>query len=629
MAEEKMYKEALEAINQGQTVRARDLLTRLLRSDSSKADYWLWMSTLVETNTERIYCLESALRADPDNEAAKRGLIILGARKAGDDVTPIPPIRRRWEKELEKDLEPPKNLFRRVWDNPVLRLVSLLGAAIVVIGLIIGSIYGIRAQQEHAVAVFRVSPFPTHTPAPTLTPTVTRTLVVRSPTPTFIGPTPLWMFLTETYTPVPLYVNTPHPVIEAYRAAMRAYERSDWTAMLNFMDQAVTAEPDSADLYYYTGEAYRLKGEYQDALDAYNEAINIDPGFAPAYLGRALTYLAINPDADVQAELERAIESDPYYADAYLELARYKLRNNDTEGALEDLLAAESLFPGMPMVYVLRAQAYIQMGDYAAALQNAQQGYELDRTLLPAYLTLAQAYLVNQDSQQALYYAEIYLRYARDDANGWAVMAEGYYLSGNLEQALYACDQGIAADENNAPSWYYRGLIHLQMEDARAAVNDLVVAVNLKMLNFDYSISLAQALWADERLSMAARQFNSAESIAANDSQLATVYYYRAQVYEQAANLWEAKQDWGRLLALPEDAVPAEWRTLADERWAVLNPPTPTNTPTITLTPTPTSTPTRTPTPTITPTPTRTPTPTNTPSPTPTRTPTLTRTPID
>ena len=36
------------------------------------------------------------------------------------------------------------------------------------------------------------------------------------------------MFLPETYTPVPIYVNTPHPVTEAYRAGLTAYEKSDW-----------------------------------------------------------------------------------------------------------------------------------------------------------------------------------------------------------------------------------------------------------------------------------------------------------------------------------------------------------------------------------------------------------------
>src|SRR4030067_2947155 len=92
MAQDKMYKAALEAIDQGQTTRARDLFTRLLRSDSAKAEYWLGMSTLVDTNAERIYCLESALRVDPDNEDAKRGLIILGARQAGEFITHISPI---------------------------------------------------------------------------------------------------------------------------------------------------------------------------------------------------------------------------------------------------------------------------------------------------------------------------------------------------------------------------------------------------------------------------------------------------------------------------------------------------------------------------------------------------------
>ncbi len=628
MAQEKMYKAALEAIDQGQTVRARDLFTRLLRSDSSKAEYWLWMSTLVDTNQERIYCLESALRADPDNEAAKRGLIILGARQAGKDVTPAPLIRRHWEKEMENVVEPSQSLFRRIWGNPILRLVSILVASVVVVALIFGSIYGLRNQPEQVV-IYQVSPFPTRTPEPTLSPTATRTLVVRSPTPTFLGPTPLWMFLTETYTPVPLYVNTPHPVIEAYRAGIRAYEHSDWTSLLGFMEQAVTAEPDSSDLFYYTGEAYRLMGNYQDAVIAYGQALKLNPKFSPAYLGRALAYEKINPKADIEGELNYAIDNDPYYVDAYLTRGRIRIEHNNPLGALDDLLEVESLFPNHPMVYILRAQAYLKLNDLSTAMENALLGHELDQTSLPAYLTLAMVYLANQETQQAIHYIDIYLVYISDDADGWAIKAQAEYLLGNLEQALVACDQGIAADAENAPSWYYRGLIHLEQGDQRTAVNDMVTAVNLDLLNFDYSIGLGKALWADERLNMAIRQFKSAETLAVTDSQRAVVYYFRAQIYEQALNLTEARQDWGLILALPPESVPEEWRTLAQDRWDFFNPPTPTETPTRTRIPTRTSTPTRTPRPTITPTPTVTSTPTITPTPTSTRTRTPTRTPID
>lgn len=627
MAQEKMYKAALEAVELGQKTRARDLFTRLLKADSSKAEYWLWMSTLVDSATERIYCLESALRADPDNEAARRGLIILGARQAGDDVVPVPPVRRHWEKEIGNIVEPPKSLFHRVWDHPILRLAAGVIVALLVVGIIYGSIFaGQRNKPEETVTVFKVSPFPTRTSSPTISPTITRTPVIRTRTPTVIGPTPLWMFLTETYTPVPIYVNTPHPVIEAYRAGINAFQQSDWKALLNFMQQALSVEPESPDLLYYTGEAYRLMGQDQDAVIAYGDALEIDPNFAPAYVGRSLAYESINPKADIEGELNYAINDDPYYIDAYLQRARIRIKHNNPQGALEDLLAAESLSPDNPMVFVYRAQAYLELNDPIVALEDALHGFELDLTSLPAHLTLSEVYLALQDYKQSIYYMDIYLRYIQDNAEAWAVKSQAEYASGNRDQALNACTQGTNVDEENSLSWYYCGLIHLEMGDVGTSVNDLVNAVNLDMLNFDYSIALAKALWADDRLNMAVRQFNSAENILVDDAQRAVVYYYRAQVYEAALNMTEARQDWDRLLALPEDIVPEEWRIHAQERWLFFNPPTSTNTPTKTPIPTSTSTLTQTPKPTVTPTPTNTPTPTTTATPTITHWPTATKT---
>ena len=49
-----MFQEALAAIQEGDRARARDLLTRLLKMDQDHADYWLWMSALVETARERL-----------------------------------------------------------------------------------------------------------------------------------------------------------------------------------------------------------------------------------------------------------------------------------------------------------------------------------------------------------------------------------------------------------------------------------------------------------------------------------------------------------------------------------------------------------------------------------------------
>jgi tetratricopeptide (TPR) repeat protein len=256
------------------------------------------------------------------------------------------------------------------------------------------------------------------------------------------------------------------------------------------------------------------------------------------------------------------------------------------------------------MLYVLRAQAELALDDPYAALEDVLHANELDTTLLAAYLTLAHVYLALQDNQQTLNNIEIYLRYVSDDADGWAVKSQTEYQMGNIDQALDACSRGVAADEANALSWYYCGLIHLERGDARTAVNELVAAANLDPLNFDFSIALAKALWLDDRLDTAILQLKYAENISTTDAQRAMVYYYRAQVYQQVGNTTKESQDWRLLLDLPTDQVPEDWRSLAQERWDFLNPGEPSETPRNTLAPTRTNTPARTSRSTITPTPT-------------------------
>jgi tetratricopeptide (TPR) repeat protein len=193
--------------------------------------------------------------------------------------------------------------------------------------------------------------------------------------------------------------------------------------------------------------------------------------------------------------------------------------------------------------------------------------------------------------------------------------------------ALEALDKAIALNESAYEAYRYRGKVHMAMGEFQKAINDFVVIVQREPSNFQYTFELADALWKAERLTDAYRTFRSAEQLATEDTQLAQVYYYRAQIAEQALNLLEAKEDWGLLLALPEEAMPAEWRAFAQERWDSLHPPTATLTSTATKVPTVTPTPTASPSPSPTQSPTVTPTPTNTPTPTPSRTPTPTRTP--
>ena len=122
-------------------------------------------------------------------------------------------------------------------------------------------------------------------------------------------------------------------------------------------------------------------------------------------------------------------------------------------------------------------------------------------------------------------------------------------------------------------------------------MTDLFAAATLAHYQFGYTIDLATAFWADDRLDDAAVHFTIAGGRAETEAELAIVYYYRAQVYEENDYLWDAKMDYEDLIALSTEAVPAEWRAYAEQRLLlVINPHLPTWTATSIATPTPTFT---------------------------------------
>jgi tetratricopeptide (TPR) repeat protein len=424
------------------------------------------------------------------------------------------------------------------------------------------------------------------------------------------------MLLEATYTPQPLYVNTPHPISEAFRAAQRAYERGDLSQALNFFKQASQVDLNAPDILYYIGEVEDAMGNQQAALDAYNQAIARSSAFAPAYLGRARASLALNPRADIGADLQAALERDPALADAHLELAAYSLMLGDVQGALQALDTAEQLVPYSPRLPMLRSQALLLQGDEVQALELAREAHQRDLTLLPAYLVLGQAALANEEYQEAIWALETYLDYAANDGNGWMALARAYAAMSEPDQvyvepsrppqendfrsALDAFDRAIELNEELPELYLYRGLLYLAAGEGQPAVNDFVEARKLDTKSFPINLALGRALLVAGRARQAYDQIGGADDLAQSDLERAAVYYWRALAGEELRLDARVIADWQALLDLPSDSLPQGWAQTAEAHLlALTSTATPTVTKTVQSTPTTTAskTPIRTPTP--------------------------------
>jgi tetratricopeptide (TPR) repeat protein len=585
MPEDVMLQEAVEAIRQGQRGRARDLLTRLLRADASNTQYWLWMSSVVETPKEQIYCLQSILKVDPKNKAARQGLVLLGALPPESEIKPAPPVRRRWQVAVQevKDV----SALRAIWANPFVRLAVLAVTAFGVIVLVgLGLYYqGLRRKPIAAV-------IPTSTPGPSPTFTYTPTALnetphVPTPRPTRAGPPPLEERLQATYTATPVYVNTPHTSNEAFRFAQSAYQRGDIASALGYLRQARQVSPDAPDIPYFQGEIYRQQGDYNQALDAYNAALAINPNFAPAQLGAARVQLALNAKADISAELRQAIQNDPNLKDAYLELANYLLTHGGAQEALDLLNQASGLLADSPLLYLRRAEAELALGKGAEAYEDAVKANQLDQTLLESYRLLAQAAARTQHFDQALEAIKVYLIYEQKEPDAWLIQGMALYGQGNYSPALEALNKALELDKKLPEAHLYHGLTLMELGQGQVAVNEIYLALQSDPRSFELNLYFSRALLVSGRLGDALGQVNRAYDLAEGDTQLAQALFWRAQIYEAIGNMPAAIRDWKKIVALPTGSVPQQQLDTAQAHIATTSTPVPT----ATRTPTPSRTP--------------------------------------
>jgi tetratricopeptide (TPR) repeat protein len=614
-AHDVMFQEAMTAIRQGERSRARDLLTRLIKLDRNQARFWLWMSTVVETGRERVFCLKEVLRIDPKHDDARRGLILMGAAPPDERLAvPMRLQKRNWQSHLQ-GITPEKSARK-------ISRVQAAAIGIAFLAVLAVMIFILKPQKppQTVSSLQRLTAVITDTPQPSMT------LLPLTGTPTPDGLVPLAMLLEQPFTPTPLYVNTPHPRSEAYRSAIFAYNRGEWAQVLAYLQQVATLEPNAPDIYYHMGEAYRFQQRFLDAIDAYNQSIAISPIFAPAYLGRARAALAISPDrwAAASQDLELAISHDTNISEAYIELARIDLEHRTPQDVLDRLQPVVSLTPDSPMLYYYRAQAYILLDQPELALSDALRLQQLDMTFLPGYRLIGQIYQEIGDTTKASEALETYTRYEDKDAEAFYWLGLAYISQNDVDRALNALSQALSLDNRLPGAHYERGLLYLKIEEADKAALDLIEARRRNANDYSINIALGKVYWHQERYSTAYSQFAHTEALATTPFQKAEMLYYRAQTLVKLNEKIAAARDWNAFLAIEGEDIPLAWRTMAQDWLNSYYTPTPTPvTPTSTFTRQPTATPTLT----FTRQPTRTNTPTITPSFTRTFTPTLTSTP--
>lgn len=668
---EDSFSQALAAARAGNRVTARNLLSRLLRSDSSSVDYWLWMSSVVHSKKDKLYCLESALKIDPNNPAVLRGLTILGARvPKKKELAAAGKLSRRHMPSISAG-QAVGQAMKLPWRMIAMGAAGVGGVIILAVGVrALAPLFGPRTFSQAPTL-----PPPSLTPSATPPPTATNTAipanlrVLRTAIPTEFALTPLVYFVPQTPTPTLIAGMTPHPQYEAYAAGIEAIMQGEYAEAVGFFDQVIQFNGSLPDPHYFKGEALRLMAQAEggdqtgtvlgQAINAYDRAIVIDGEFAPAYLGRgrallARTLLRVAPQdlraEDLPSDFSRAFEVDPGFIEAYVEHADYLARVTLWKTMEESLQAALDRGLRDPILYVRIAEAQINRQKYELALENAIEGSGADDSMLDGYRVLGRALVRLENYPAALDPLLTYVAYRGDDHRGWSDLGRAQLEIGDLVNASNSIARALEINPRYAPAFISRGWLNIKVGAYQTALDDFNEARRFGQENYELFMGLGYAHYYLQNWQQGLNHANTAIDIGLQDQRavmqhklVSRGYALRALISESAPDLLDyAINNWTWILELQfADPVMVD---LAVEHLTNLTGEAPTRAPTTTQTTTTTPTvtpfgtlpvtpsatpavshtPSRTPTPTISPTPSPSPSITPTPS-----TPTLTPTPTN
>jgi|GEM_PF-6933179 len=120
--------------------------------------------------------------------------------------------------------------------------------------------------------------------------------------------------------------------------------------------------------------AYTRAGDYESALDDWEDSLHFTPDYVRAFVELGGLYFRLEQYDLALENLNHALELDPESVEAYANRGLVYARLGDYEAAVEDFKAAIELNPDLPLIFDFRGATYIRLGEIDLFNQDAAAG---------------------------------------------------------------------------------------------------------------------------------------------------------------------------------------------------------------------------------------------------------------
>lgn len=252
---------------------------------------------------------------------------------------------------------------------------------------------------------------------------------------------------------------------------------------------------------------------YEDALQDFTESIELNGASAATYNNRANVYIDLERYEEAIKDLDQAITLAPGYGAAYNNRGNAKFQLGRFPEATSDYRRAIQLLPANAIPYNGNAQVQELMGRPYSGLRYITRAIALNGKYTAAYRNRA-------------------LLYQRLERN---------------EKALTDYERLIELDPDDADLYVGRGQVNNARKKTQTAINDFTKAIELDPENAQAHVGRGAALFEREKFEEALSDFNQAILL---DASLTEAYVQRAKTFFEIDEFESAKTDLAKALEL-------------------------------------------------------------------------------
>ncbi len=218
-----------------------------------------------------------------------------------------------------------------------------------------------------------------------------------------------------------------------------------WQDSIMLYDHTLKVTDNNWFIYNCRGGAYRILGNYKQAIEDFNSAIEIKPIFASAYYNRCSAYDKLGKYSQAIADCGKAIKLNPAYAEAYVDRGNAHIRLGNHSQAIADYERAIAIKPNDSSAYYNRGVAYSALGKYSQAIADYGRAIAIKS----------------------------------DHADAYNNRGAAYYIHGNYQMAIDDFGRAIGFKPDFAGAYNNRGIAYSRLGNNDLAINDLKTAAKL------------------------------------------------------------------------------------------------------------------------------------------------------